>query len=319
MTPFQLSNTFKQTIVATFGATGEAWLQQLPAQLAECATRWQLEPGAPYPLSYNYVAPARRADGSFVVLKLGVARRELETEIAALKLYAGQGAVRLLASDAAAGILLLEQLVPGAQLETLRHHDDDQATLIAAAMMEQLWQPVPLQHPFPHLREWIAGLDELRSTFEGTTGPFPAALVERAQSIFAELLALAPEPVVLHGDLHYYNILSAQRFPWLVIDPKGIIGEPGFEVAALMLNPRDELFRTPELAVRLQRRLDLLSERLQLDWQRLHGWSLAFAVLSAWWDYHPAATNWQRTLLVAQTLAALPGQAGSRNSWISTR
>src|SRR5579859_113968 len=99
-----LPEDFARRMVEVHGAAGGAWVAQLPALLAACAARWELAVGPPFPgLSYNYVAPATRADGTPVVLKVGVPEPELANGITALRLYDGEGAVRLLDADADRG------------------------------------------------------------------------------------------------------------------------------------------------------------------------------------------------------------------------
>src|SRR5262245_32643210 len=101
--------TFARTIVELYEDEGVAWLNHLPATIACCAQRWSLEIMPPFPnLSYNYVAPAVRSDGLEVVFKLGVPNPELSSEIAALRLYDGQGSAMLLDADPDLGVLLLE-------------------------------------------------------------------------------------------------------------------------------------------------------------------------------------------------------------------
>src|SRR5262249_39708751 len=98
-----ISDDFARRMVEVFGDPGAAWLARLPALVAECADRWALTVLPPYPLSYNYVAPAIQADGRPVVLKVGYPGRELMTEIAALRLYDGRGIAQLLDADPAQG------------------------------------------------------------------------------------------------------------------------------------------------------------------------------------------------------------------------
>src|SRR5262249_48229170 len=144
------------------------------------------------------------------------------------------GMVRLLAGDQERGIMLLERLRPGVSL--LHHADDAAATEIAARVMCQIWRPVPPDHPFPTAARWASGLQRLRARYDGGTGPLPTAMVERAEALFVELLATSAEPVLLHGDLHHDNILSAEREPWLAIDPKGLVGEPAYEPGSWLRN-----------------------------------------------------------------------------------
>lgn len=297
------SAAFRRQILATFEDEGAAWLARLPDLVAEYARRWSLavEPAFSN-LSYNYVAPATSADGSPAVLKLGVPRAELSTEIDALSCFGDASCVRLLAADADGGALLIERAEPGQMLATLVADDDDQATIIAAEVMRALWKTPPAGHRFPSVADWFKGLGRLRARFGGGSGPFPAALVERAERLLADLLASAGEPKLLHGDLHHYNILSAHRSPWLVIDPKGIIGDPAFEPAALLLNPWHSLLSLPNPRRILSRRLDLLAAELNIDRERLRSWAITFAVLSAWWSLEDNDGSWEHSLACADLL-----------------
>lgn len=297
-----LPDGFVRTIHEVYGARGAAWLAALPELIDACAQRWDLTMLPPFALSYNYAAPARRADGSAVVLKLGVPNPELSCEIAALRLVDGRGAVQLLDSDAERGILLLERLLPGTMLRDLP--DDDQATRIAAAVMRAFWRPLPPDHPFPTTARWAAGLERLRARFDGGTGPLPAALVDRAEGLFRDLLASSAPSVLLHGDLHHENILAAARAPWLALDPKGLAGEPAYEVGALLRNPPG-VETWPDLRRIQARRVAILAEMLDLDARRIVGWTLAQAVLSAWWSIEDHGAGWEGAIQIAEGMLDL--------------
>ena len=264
------------------------------------------------PLSYNYVAPALRENGTLAVLKLGVPNPELVTEIEALRAFRGDGIVRLLESDTDLGALLIERLEPGATL--LSVEDDEEATSIAAGVMRQLWKPAPQNHPFPTAERWSLGFERLRKTFDGGTGPFPSALVERAEGLFSELLGSMGEPVLIHGDLHHENILSnsddssdqnGERGPWLAIDPKGLVAEREYEVGALLRNPMPRLLDTPQPERVTAHRVARLSEELGFDRERIVGWGLSQAVLSAWWSYEDHNHGWEPAIAVAEIFAGL--------------
>lgn len=307
MNVFHLPDAFVQCITDLYGARGIAWLDAFPANLAACLERWDLRSGSPYALSYsfsyNYVAPVTRGDGAHAVLKLGVPEGELLHEIAALRAYAGRGAVRLLDADVAIGALLLEQVTPGTPLRALALVDDDTATVHAARVMTALWRTPPSEHEFPTVARWASGLNRLRPHYEGTTGPMPKALVERAEGLFRELLA-DDEPVyLLHGDLHHDNILAAERAPYLAIDPKGVIGEAAYEAGALLRNPIPDIGAWPDLHHTLANRVDILAEQLGLDRWRLIGYGLAHAVLSAWWSVEEHGEPDPLALRIAATFA----------------
>jgi streptomycin 6-kinase len=252
--------------------------------------------GPHFGLSFNYVAPATQADGREVVLKVGVPRQELNTEIAALQLYAGRGSVRLLDADPALGALLLERIQPGEMLSGLAERDDEAATRIAAEVMAQLWRPVPAEHSFPNVADWAADLADLRPHFDGGTGPFPPHLVDLAEQLFADLLPSQAAPVVLHGDLHHYNILSGSQGSWLAIDPKGIVGEPAYETGALLRNPSPQVFGWPNVAQLYARRVAVLAEVLGLERQRIAAWGVAQGVLACWWSCEDTGDGWQDEL-----------------------
>lgn len=300
-----LGPELEQTLRTVFGAAGAAWVRTFPELIRTCEQRWGLQVEAPFPdLSYHYVAPARRADGSAVVLKLGVPRPDLNHEIEALRLYAGRGVVRLLDADVDLGALLLERLEPGASLNTVS--DEATACSLAAGAMWAMWRPLPERHPFPGTADWGKGFERMRRRFGGGSGPLPAALADEAESLFRELQDSAAEPVLLHGDLHHGNILAAAREPWLVIDPKGLAGEPAYEVGAFLRNPHPTLLQRPDVREVTARRVDQFAEELQLPRERIRGWALAQAVLSAWWTIEDGESGWEWAVAVAELLHSLP-------------
>jgi streptomycin 6-kinase len=295
----RLPGKLEQTIVDRFQDEGVAWLKRLPETIGECERRWSLSAGPPFEnLSYNYIAPSVRADGAEVILKLGYPDEELTCEIAALNLYDGRGCARLLDADQEKGVMLLERLNPGATL--LQTLDDDEVTRVVARVMQQLWRPVPAEHPFPTVGRWALGFGRMRERFRGGTGPLPRDLVDKAEGLFAELLDSSEDPVVLHGDLHQENILNAQRQPWLAIDPKGVVGEPAYEVGALLRNMPPEIPSGLSPSQVVARRVDILAAELGFDRQRLLSWGLAQAVLSAWWSIEDHDSGWEWAVRCAE-------------------
>ena len=131
----------------------------------------------------------------------------------------------------------------------------------------------------------------------------PTSLVEKAEALFEELFQSMGDPLVLHGDLHHYNILSAQREPWLAIDPKGVVGEAEYEVGAFM---RNRLSHQPNPEEILKRRIDIFADILGFDKERMVGWGMAQAVLSLAWSIedHGQITG-QESIICANALARL--------------
>ncbi len=299
-----LPASFVDRIVRLHGSTGRAWLIRLPELIAHYAERWSLRVYPPLnSLTYNLITPAVREDGLKLVLKLGVPNPELVTEGEALVVFGGHGAAWLHARDPEGGALLLERVVPGDSLADCA--DDLVASRIACQVMADLWKPAPQAHNFPTVADWAKGFSRLRAHFKGGTGPFPADMVAEAENIYVDLLASAEEPVVLHGDLHHWNLLSSERAGWLAIDPKGVVGERAYEIGAWMRNPYPGMLQWEAPEKKLQQRLEVMSSELGMDRRRLKKWAFGQAVLSAWWSYEDGETGMDHWLSIASLLSGL--------------
>jgi streptomycin 6-kinase len=301
-TPIHVPESLIQATTKMRGEAGVDWLRRLPALIADMEHRWSLSVGSPFPgIWANWVAQVTLADGTPAVLKISFPRdKEFGTEAEALRVFDGRGICRRIRLDQERDAMLLERCEPGAPLTTVK--DDEEATSIAASVLRRLWRPAPPEHSFPLVSDWARGFDRLRRRHDGGTGPMPAALVERAESLFADLIPSQAEPVLLHGDFHHENVLSAEREPWLAIDPKGVVGEPTYDAATLLREP-PELAHDPNAGRILERRLDHLSGELGLDRERLRGWALAQSVLAAYWSLEDGGEVWDEALVFARLLS----------------
>ncbi|MBL8061985.1 MAG: phosphotransferase, partial [Anaerolineales bacterium] len=246
-----------------------------------------------------------------VILKIGVPNPELASEMNTLRLFNGEGACQLLGCDEEKGFLLIERLKPGTMLADLQ--DDDERTHIAIDVMQKIWRPVdsgslplareqsPTLHRFIQLTDWFAELESIRPQFNGGTGPFPRKIFERVEAALPELFA-DDNVRLIHGDFHHFNILSSDR-GWLVIDPKGVIGPVGYEIGPLMINPWGSLMDRISFKVQTERRVNILSERLGWEREKIIAWALAHSVLSAWWDY--PSGDWKYSLGCAQAFSEI--------------
>ena len=305
MDDLNLPHQFIQNIENAFGADGARFIEHLPGLIDAASQRWGLADirSVPNP-SYNFVAYARR-DRENVMLKIGVPNPELSSEMAALELFNGDGACRLLERDAESGSMLLERLHPGTMLADLS--DDDERTHIAVDVMQKVRRP--LETPgiqtgkFIQLSHWFESLKNIRPRFNGGTGPFQKRVLERVESCLPELLADGNIKLI-HGDLHHFNILLSGR-GWLAIDPKGVIGPAGYEVGPLMLNPWGGISDGALFKARTLRRTAILAEGLSLERGTILNWAAAHAVLSAWWDLLPDGTGGEYALWCAELFSGL--------------
>lgn len=281
---------FQRKLRQVFGSVGVRFAEDLPAILAACERRFAVSAGVPYDLSINYVCAATRYDGSAAVLKVAPLHEEnsLAAEAEVLRCAAGRGSIRVLDADAGLGALLLEAAVPGTALTRLvLDGHDEVATAIAARVMRGFRHPPPPAHGFPTLADYALAFGGHRHLYGGS-GPLPAAAVDTAERLYAELIASQADPVLLHGDLHHDNILAAGGSRpggagWLAIDPKGVVGEPAYEVGAFLRNPW-QLLELPDPQRLVTRRVDQLAEALELPVERVRGWGYAVNVLSAVWS-----------------------------------
>jgi len=297
----KLPPEFRQTVIDICGAAGEAWLAELPDLLQAAAERWQLRLGHPLPgMAYNYVGWATRDDGSPAVVKIGIPDGEWRFEIAALRAFASRGAVRLLESWPERRAFLLEALQPGRPLA--KEPDEDHAMQITAGLLRELWAPPPAGGEFPTIGDWAQGLPRLRTRFEGGTGPFPRALVERVEANFRTLLANPGPKKLLHGDVHHWNILStgSHAAGYALIDPKGLLGEAEYDLMPWLRNNLPDAESPAEWRARISRRIDRFAELLDFDRQRLRAWGQAESLLSAWWSYEDGRPDCAAAVQIAE-------------------
>ncbi|MBL4576402.1 MAG: phosphotransferase [Opitutaceae bacterium] len=292
-------------IADVHGEKGKGWLKLLPETIAACADRWSLHILPPFEeLSYNYVTPATTSDGMSVVIKAGVPSKEVTSEIEALRAFNGKGISRLLDADIDLGVMLLERLQPGTFLSDI--DNDEEVTRCAASVMQRLCTRAPAHHNFKLLSHWAnQSLSEVRTQFEGGYGPLPIDLIDLAQSYFTELLDPRNEQTLIHGDFHPQNILRSERDSWLAIDPKGIVGDPLYDIAVFVCQPpRRPTGLDPKKF--LSRRIDQIGEALAVDRQLLTKWCFAHSVLSGCWASGDHGGNrWKPAFSRARILESL--------------
>lgn len=281
------------------GSQGKKWLDNLPNLLSCYEKKWQFTLENYFNnASFNVVVTVILDNGDQAVLKCGIPGREFSNEVATLQHFNGVGAVNLIRSEPSKGIMLLEKLIPGTFLE--KSSNEMKNTLISIELINKLHKPYQEQEvsQFPNLSDWFQGFQRLYQYFQGGVGPFPKSLIDRAQAISKELLTTMGPSVLLHGDLHYANILLSDKYGWLSIDPKGVVGEREYEIPFPRISREDGFFNKTTL----KHRLDLFIEVSGFDRQRVLGWAFSKAVLAAWWSFEDNGEIWQPFLDCAEML-----------------
>lgn len=289
-------SAFHANILNIYGEKGQAWLDELPALVTAISARLNLRDLKEVTnLTYNYVLSGFQGDNP-IILKLGLDNAGLKREALALKCFAGCGAVKVLSEDD--GILLLERAVPGTTLKSYFPDKEEESIEIVCGVMKRLHLTAPLTELKPrqtgglreasyfhHMKDpdyaggfavasWLTALDK--------DWPLPDVYLHKARQLRDQLLQTAKPDVLLHGDLHHDNILQ-NGDGWLVIDPKGLIGEPAYEVAAFIRNPIPELLDHADAMTILHNRITRFAAALELPSQRILDWCFVQAVLAWVW------------------------------------
>ncbi|MEU6800162.1 aminoglycoside phosphotransferase family protein [Streptomyces neyagawaensis] len=260
------------------GDGAQEWLSRLPDLLQQALDLRELTlervqaPGG----RSSLVLLVRQIDGTPAVLKLAPERARPESERAALAHWDGRGAVELLNPGDSQGVLLLERLRPDLSVRSL---PEAKALLEAAATLRRLWVEPPEAHVFETVGERTGRQAEAMRAGAEADGEV-RGLVEAALAARDELLAAAPEERLLHGTFRQSKVLAGDRLPWLAVGPDPVVGECAFDLARLVRDRVEDLIASPSGAATTRRRVRKLADSLDVDQERLRGWTLFRAVES---------------------------------------
>lgn len=292
-----LPQKFIEIITGAFREDGRRWLAALPEIINEIEQNWSLEIEKPFPnLSYHYVAPCVFKTGGAAVVKIGFPGEKTTTfnEVKMLEFLGGEGVCKLLGFDEKRFALLLEKLAPGENLKTLCGGDDRKAVEIAIEVMRKFWREPPPNHDFPLLEDWFKDFERASET------GFAPDYIKKARRFFEELNSAPDAKMLLHGDFHHENILTAEREPFLAIDPKGIVGDIGYDLSVFLINHADWLKRAPDLPQKLNDAIRAFSEAFGIEPRNIRKWVFAQSVLSAWWTFEETSENRKNELAFAE-------------------
>lgn len=263
----------EENIINLYGAKGVQWLSDLPKLVEHLEISCGLSNLKPFKnLTYNYVLSGFQGLQP-IVLKLSLDHDDLKREALALKAFAGFGTVKVLREND--GMLLIERAIPGVSLKSYFPEKDDEAIQIIGACLKQLHQaPIRRNYDLPHINDWLVVLDKELN--------IPTDYLHKARSVRDMLIASSAKPILLHGDLHHDNILQNGK-ELVVIDPKGVIGESAYDVAAFIRNPIPQLLEHPNALGVIDNRITQFAKILQLSKQRIIDWCYVQAVLAWAW------------------------------------
>jgi len=249
--------------------------------LSRALIRWSLTKSTPIAdTPTSSIFRVEQNGRNFAVLKIlkpGAAEEE-RRGAQLMNWYGGEGAATIF--DMHGDTIFMEWLDGGTLGDAVRAGHDDQGTIAICTIVANLHRP---------RGEAPASLMPLRERFNALFATDVRAWPHTARDLYARSAGIAlkmfdkPAPQIpLHGDLHHDNILSSDR-GWLAIDPKGLLGDPAYEVANVFRNPvgMTQLAADPR---RIKALLDAFQSRLGLNRKRVLGYACAHSALSACWD-----------------------------------
>ena len=263
------------------------WSLTKSTPVAETATSWVFR-----------VEQNGRKPAALKILKPALAEDERRGG-ALLNWYGGEGAVTVFDVD---GDTVFMEWLDGVPLgEAVRKGRDEEATIAFAGVVAQLHKP--RAEPVPE--DLIPLRQRFRALFDTDVRAWPHTardLYARANGIAIRLFDRPSAQIPLHGDLHHDNIISSGR-GWLAIDPKGLIGDPTYEVANAFQNPvgAEKLAAEPR---RIASLADAFSRRLGFDRKRVLGWAAAHTALSACWHIEDGNSIVHQLAVLPPLLAA---------------
>lgn len=305
-TPIEVPAGFAQSTIQREGERGRAWLASLPGLAGELLGRWNCVPVAPVTHGQvGIVVPVRRRhEETPAVLKISFPHPGNVYEPDAFAVWSGRGAVRLYERDDARFAMLLERAGgagsgpgpgsgpgSGAGAGSLADVEDtDEAVTVAGRLARRLAVPAP--PGLPRMSSLVAEWErELRDEQRELGAPLPARVVDAAIGTVRDLGQDQPDTLV-HGDLHFTNVLTSEREPWLAIDPKGYVGDPAYDSITLLRTRFEPLLTAPDPRAAALRRLAVFADAAEVDRDRARRWAQARAVTAAHWGLRHGDPAW---------------------------
>ncbi|HEX6125369.1 MAG TPA: aminoglycoside phosphotransferase family protein [Pyrinomonadaceae bacterium] len=270
-------------VTAMAGDVGTMWLDGLPRTISQLESEWLITLGNVFPAGeFNFVAAAVSIDGEPLVVKIAPPfdTNEIRGEAEYLRIRNGRGAVRLLAENVEQRAILIERAFPGENLsEHFAGRESDSIAPAIGVLHAVLGTAPPASDQVITLDDWFNGLHRYE---ESGFAPDYAA---KALRIYDRLSAQPRRTYYLHADFHPGNIVTASRAPYLAIDPKGIVGHIGYEIAVFLNNFHWWQETKTDVQTRLKTAVEQFSDAFDISPHELREWAYAQMVLGAWWSF----------------------------------
>lgn len=269
--------TLNTNITQLLKDAGRNWIDQLPKLIDHATHLWGLSDLTPIPnMTWHYVALAHSKQFGPVVLKIAADASITGQERIALQHFADHGMVDVCAHDSEHHMLLLAQAVPGTTMKSTYLADQKTAINHYANLVKRMSEITPsAANEFKTVAQWLEVFDRVNAS------QLPDGYHQWAVSTSKALVSNLDDSRLLHGDLHQDNVIQ-QDDSWIAIDPKGVIGETAFEVAAFDYIHAIELGQ-PDWQQKFEGRTQQMASALNIDHQRLVQWILVRLLMGASW------------------------------------
>lgn len=188
----------------------------------------------------------------------------------------GDGAALLYEYDDRAQLM---EYLPGPNLyEFSQKGQEDKATEIFVGLVKKIRSKKIVAS-----QEQLMTMRDLFKIFDRVSPPRELAdLFTKAQKLSKQLVATQTEEILLHGDLHHENVMKNSRGEYVCFDPKGIMGDPAYELATTLKNPMAYQETSQNLEM-FKKRAISFSKELNLPLERIVGFAFIHLCLSVGW------------------------------------
>jgi streptomycin 6-kinase len=266
-------NKLKKNIINIYGREGETWLKLLQSNVDKICSKYHVLNISPVDnMTFNYVASGF-INKKPIMIKYGLNQAALAKEAACLKAFSCYGGIEYIADEA--NLIIMERAMPG---DTLKHSfpsEDEKGTSIMCHLLQKLHKaPISKHNNFYHLHTLYQVFDKFDD--------LPKTVLNQACQLRNEMFSKRNKKVLLHGDLHHDNIIK-HKDNYVVIDPKGFIGDPLYDVAAFIINPIPDLLDNHQVKHLIRQRIEICSSILGASEKDITKWTYLKALLCWIW------------------------------------
>lgn len=240
---------------------GKEFYDKVSRDIETYADKWALTSFQFIPsYSVNLVFICESATFGRAALKIGnPSSGEINTEFNTLCEYNGRRFCSVFDADVENGVILEECVQPG---NPLREESSlDKRLSVFCSLYKGLHIPPANAEIYPTYTGWVSRITETMGKRQDCKELY--LYMKKAKDICLSVSTLYSQTMLLHGDFHHDNILLGHDGEYKIIDPKGVIGDPVFDVPRFILNEfGDEI--TTELYKKINDIIGILGKELHI-------------------------------------------------------